>query len=596
MLFSQVQKDSFKMITYFFKPYKLRVVGVFVAMMISGALESINLAALYPIINFGLQADASHGQLKIFNDFISRLGGSNPFLFACILLVVISCVAAAFKLVYSYWAYQLIQTIDADIQKSIFNRYALADYRFFVHQQQGRLIYASTTATNSVSNLIFYVLRLLNGLFLCLFFSTLLLVLAWQGTLLLIGIGVVYVLLVRKITTGLINHSAEIWTEQNGLKNVILNEFITGIKSIKIFLSLPFWKKRYDATVDHAVLANFRIMMGRIYPDTFIKFVFFMLVAVVGIAMSSRGHENLVLMLPTLATFGAVASRLFPYINMVGGDFVAIARFMPDTRVVHEALTENVPQIRDGHQQLETFQRQIVFDRVWFRYEGSKEYLLKGLSFTIPKDKITAIVGPSGSGKTTIISLLLKLYEPLDGCILVDESNLKDISRESYLSQVGYVGQETFIFNGTIRDNIVFGLKDCPEERVMEAARLANAHEFIMQTELGYDTKVGDAGVKLSGGQRQRLAIARAMLRRPQILILDEATSSLDTISERVVQEAINNVTQHTTVLVIAHRLSTVQNADQIIVLDKGEIVEQGTHQGLLERKKAYYQLYTTTA
>jgi ABC-type multidrug transport system fused ATPase/permease subunit len=189
----------------------------------------------------------------------------------------------------------------------------------------------------------------------------------------------------------------------------------------------------------------------------------------------------------------------------------------------------------------------------------------------------------------------LRLYEPRQGTIAIDGTAIPEFTLPSYLNAIGYVSQETFIFNGTIRENIVFGNEATTDAEVEAAARLANAHDFILATEQGYATVVGDAGVKLSGGQRQRIAIARAILRKPQIFIFDEATSSLDQVSERMVQDAINKISRHTTVLIIAHRLSTVQNADKIIVLEKGLVVEDGTHKELLERGKTYYQLFSAS-
>jgi len=222
-----------------------------------------------------------------------------------------------------------------------------------------------------------------------------------------------------------------------------------------------------------------------------------------------------------------------------------------------------------------------------------REYLLKDISFEIEKKKMTAVVGPSGSGKTTIVNLLLKLYSINKGRITIDETDIFDYSNESYLKKIGYVSQETFIFNDTIRENIRFGMENCSEESIIEAAKLAHAHDFIINMPGGYDTVVGDAGMKLSGGQRQRIAIARAMVKKPEILVLDEATSSLDNIAEKKVQEAINQVSQHTTVLVIAHRLSTIKNADKIVVLENGFVREQGRHDELIAKQGLYFNLYT---
>jgi subfamily B ATP-binding cassette protein MsbA len=205
---------------------------------------------------------------------------------------------------------------------------------------------------------------------------------------------------------------------------------------------------------------------------------------------------------------------------------------------------------------------------------------------------VVAIVGPSGAGKSTLLDLLPRFYDPQAGSITIDGVDIRDVTLKSLRGLMGIVTQETYLFNDTVRNNIAYGQDGLPSEKVEDAARMANAHEFIAQLERGYDTVVGNRGVKLSGGQRQRVAIARALLKNPQILIFDEATSALDTESEALVQEAINRLMTNRTVLVIAHRLSTVKNADRILVLDRGRIVEAGTHDVLMSREGLYQRLY----
>ena len=213
------------------------------------------------------------------------------------------------------------------------------------------------------------------------------------------------------------------------------------------------------------------------------------------------------------------------------------------------------------------------------------------MSFTVRKGETVALVGPSGGGKSTLSELIPRFYDPAVGEILIDGTPLSDYTQESLRQKMGIVSQDTILFNDTIRANIAMGREDITDEQVIAAAKVANAHDFIMQTEAGYDTNVGDRGMKLSGGQRQRLSIARAVLRNPEILILDEATSALDTESEKLVQEALTTLLEGRTSVVIAHRLSTIHNADRIIVIDSGRIAEQGTHAELMELNGIYAKL-----
>ena len=259
------------------------------------------------------------------------------------------------------------------------------------------------------------------------------------------------------------------------------------------------------------------------------------------------------------------------------------------------AILDLPPEIMDkpDAKTIDTFSGKIDFWDVGFNYEEG-ETILDDVSFSILKGQLVALVGPSGAGKSTIADLIPRFYDVESGAILIDGINIRDVKLASLRNQMGIVTQETILFNETIEFNITYGVEDYSQEELDEAAKAANAYDFILEQPEGFQTVIGEKGVKLSGGQRQRLAIARAILRNPPILILDEATSSLDTESERKVQTALENLMQDRTTLVIAHRLSTIQRADAIVVLDKGKIVETGTHNSLLNEKGLYAQLYET--
>ena len=294
-----------------------------------------------------------------------------------------------------------------------------------------------------------------------------------------------------------------------------------------------------------------------------------------------------------LLTYLLVLFRLLPFVSQLNSQRSSFANAAPSVQVVADFLRrDNKPFMARGQAHYSGIKEAIRFTDLAFRYPGNEDWTLKDINLTLPKGTTLALVGSSGAGKSTLADLLPRFYDCDMGGISIDDRDIREFDLQSLRQSMGIVSQDTFLFNDTVANNIAYGVEDFTREGVIEAAKRANAYQFISELPQGFDTTIGDRGVLLSGGQRQRLAIARALLKNPEILILDEATSALDTVSERIVQQAIDELSRDRTVLVIAHRLSTIQNADQIAVFDKGRVVEVGNHHELLLRRGVYANLY----
>jgi len=291
-----------------------------------------------------------------------------------------------------------------------------------------------------------------------------------------------------------------------------------------------------------------------------------------------------------LGVFAVALAQILPTLSGIGAARMGLMAGLPNMDRAYQTIMGPVPMRKSGSIALESFQRAIAFENVYFAYK-EREPVLKGVNLTFEKGKVTAIVGASGAGKTTIVNLILGLFEPTGGRVTVDGVPLQEIKHETWLDKIGSVSQDTFTYHSSITDNILLGRNDHSQESIVEAAKVANAHTFITQHPQGYNAVIGDRGMRLSGGQQQRLAIARAVLDGPEIFIFDEATSSLDIVSESQVQEAIDSVSGDRTVIIVAHRLSTVRHADKIIVLDDCQVVEEGNHDELLSRNGNYARL-----
>ncbi|MBK5286272.1 MAG: ATP-binding cassette domain-containing protein, partial [Bacteroidia bacterium] len=293
-------------------------------------------------------------------------------------------------------------------------------------------------------------------------------------------------------------------------------------------------------------------------------------------------------------SFIAIFSQLIPPAKAFTTAYYNIQKGLASAERIHDVLdAENVIHEPTSPKNLDSFKNNVEYRNVSFAYrEGETGYVLRNVNLSISRGSTIALVGQSGSGKTTLADMLPRYYDPSEGEILIDGIDIRDLSLNALRKLLGVVSQESILFNDTVFNNIAFGMNDVKEENVIHAAKVANAHQFITEMPDGYQTNIGDRGGKLSGGQRQRISIARAILKNPPILILDEATSALDSESERLVQESLLKLMENRTSIVIAHRLSTIMHADEIIVLQRGEIIERGKHAVLLEKRGVYKKLY----
>ncbi len=371
-----------------------------------------------------------------------------------------------------------------------------------------------------------------------------------------------------------------------------IEESITGLRIIKAFNAIGFLdNKFYGQNKSYADL-SMGIYRRRDLSSPLSEF----LSSVVIIFVLWYGGnlvlgKNSTISAEVFITYIAVFSQIIPPAKTFATGFYSMQKGIASADRIFEILdAEEIIEEKPNAKPIKDFKEGIEYRNVFFSYE--KAYVLKNINLKIHKGKIIALVGPSGGGKSTLVDMLPRFYDVIKGDIFIDGIDLRDYKINDIRGLMGMVTQESILFNDTVFNNIAFGLKGVSEDRIIEAAKIANAHEFIEQMPEGYQTNIGDRGTKLSGGQKQRLSIARAILRNPPILIMDEATSSLDTESERLVQDALSKVMSNRTSIVIAHRLSTIKFADEIIVIQKGEIIERGNHKKLLEKDGIYKKLH----
>lgn len=372
-------------------------------------------------------------------------------------------------------------------------------------------------------------------------------------------------------------------SKARGVLSSVAFEFINGIRTVQASASQDFERRRFYRASDELAITSIhstrQFASVRPIAEATASFILVTIIVVGMTLYVPTGN----LQVAALLTFMFTLIRTAPLVQEVSGRFAELSNLQGSVKNIESFLSPgDKPYLQNGHRQLGGLQKAIELISVDFSYTP-EEPVLQSISLAIPKGQTVALVGASGAGKSTLADLLARFFDPTEGQILLDGIDLREFNITSVRQKMAIVSQETFIFNATVRNNIAYGLDHVEDSDVLRAAHLANALEFIQALPEGLETVLGDRGVRLSGGQRQRLAIARALLRNPEILILDEATSALDSVSERLIQQSLEELSTGRTVIAIAHRLSTIMKADKVVVMEKGQIVEQGTYRELLD-------------
>lgn len=599
-------KDFLRVLRRFVPPYKKYLTWNIVFNILSAVLNLFSFALIIPILNILFKTeekvytymewvfdptswDAWKGSVEVIkNNFfwyvtnqIETKGGTYTLLVLGVFLIVMTFLKVASMYMAFYTMIPIRTGVVRDIRNQINRKLTQLPLGFFSEERKGDIIARVSGDVNEIETSIMSSLDMLfKNPILILIYLIGMIIISWKLTVFVLILLPIAGYLMGKVGKSLKKKSLA-GQNQWGVLMSQIEETLSGLRIIKAFNAEFKIQERFEKANE-----TFRDITNRIYRRQQMAHPMSEFLGTITIVIVLWYGGSLI-----LADSGAINASTFIYYLVIFYSIINPAKDLAKASYAIQkglASMERVDRILEAQSDINdpeapeaiALTEKISYMDVWFKYQN--DWVLKGINLEIPKGKTIALVGQSGSGKSTLVDLLPRFYDVSNGCICIDQTDIRNATLYDLRGLMGNVNQEAILFNDTFFNNIAFGVENATLEKVQEAARIANAHEFITATEEGYNTNIGDRGGRLSGGQRQRISIARAILKNPPILILDEATSALDTESERLVQEALENLMKNRTTIVIAHRLSTIRNADMICVMHEGEIVERGKHEELL--------------
>lgn len=594
-------KDYFKLLI-FVKPYRGYLLLAAVCMGMSTLFEGVTFTSMGAILDrIGTNKKiVVPGSLPPFlASFIEKLNAIQPLDFLSIITIwlpILFLLKGMVEFIQDYVMNVVAEGTVKQVRNSLYEKFQELSMNFYARQRLGELMSRVTNDVTIITNAISYALKdlILESMKVC-FFGAGALVLGFRISWILpfvvfvIFPAIMYPVVkigkrIKKLTVAIQQKMADL--------NSHMVETIQGIHIVKAFCRECYEIERFKDINQQYYRFNLKSIKRIIMLPPLTEFT-----GVLGIILITRivapQFSSERLSFGVFAIFIAFLTNMIRPMKKLSGVHAINQRALAASVRIYEILEEE-PQIKEKPQglSLDSFSKSIIFEDVWFGYDENDDYVLRGINLEVKKGETVALVGYSGVGKTTLVSLISRFYDPQKGRILIDGIDIREITLKSLRSLVSIVSQDIVLFNATVRDNIAYGKLEAKDSKVIEAAKKAHAYDFTMNMPAGFNTIVGDRGFRLSGGEKQRLAIARAILKDAPILILDEATSNLDAASEQLIQEALYTLMEGRTTFVIAHRLSTVQKADRIVVLDKGSIVEAGAHEHLLASPTLYKKLY----